>query len=68
MLLRHSAKLEEDANMIDAAITHVLENGFRTPDLYSAKTRKYNSTWEVGAAVEQQFSDTAMRRYSFHAV
>jgi 3-isopropylmalate dehydrogenase len=68
MLLRHTAKLEEDANMIEAAINHVLETGHRTPDLYSSKTRKYNTTWEVGGAVEQHFSDTAMRRYSFHAV
>jgi len=46
----------------------VLDAGHRTPDLYSGKTKKYNTTWEVGGAVEQQFSDSAMRRYAFHAV
>jgi 3-isopropylmalate dehydrogenase len=68
MLLRHTGKLEADANTVDAAISHVLEAGHRTPDLYSGKTKKYNTTWEVGGAVEQQFSDSAMRRYAFHAV
>jgi 3-isopropylmalate dehydrogenase len=35
MLLRHSLGLEKEAEMVEGAVSDVLENGYRTADLAS---------------------------------
>ena len=51
MVLRHSAKLEEDAKAVETAVRTVLEQGYRTADL--VRGQKGVSTQEMGAQVHQ---------------
>jgi 3-isopropylmalate dehydrogenase len=67
MLLRHTAKLEQDARLIESAVNAVLLDGYRTRDLVPS-SRKFNTTAEVGAAVERQCADMAISHYAYHAV
>jgi 3-isopropylmalate dehydrogenase len=50
MMLRFSLNQEEAASRIERAVQSVLEQGLRTPDIYSEGTRKVG-TVEMGAAV-----------------
>ena len=50
MLLRFSLNQEEAASRIEAAVQSVLEQGLRTPDIYSEGARKVG-TVEMGEAV-----------------
>jgi 3-isopropylmalate dehydrogenase len=55
LILRHSAGLEKEAAVIEAAIRKVLEQGFRTPDLVRANPQGFTvlSTKEMGAKVRE---------------
>jgi 3-isopropylmalate dehydrogenase len=50
MMLRYSLKQPAAAEKIEKAVTKVLRNGLRTPDIYTEGTRKVG-TEEMGAAV-----------------
>lgn len=50
MLLRLSYLLEQEADLIEAAIQEVLADGLRTPDIYEPGTQKVNTT-QMGEAV-----------------
>jgi len=50
MLLRYSFDMEEDARLIETAVTHVLANGLRTPDIMGPGCAKV-STHVMGEAV-----------------
>ena len=50
MLLRYSLDASEAAEAIEAAVSRVLDQGLRTPDIYTEGTRKV-STSEMGDAV-----------------
>ena len=50
MLLRYSLDAPEAANAIEVAVSKVLDQGLRTPDIYTEGTRKV-STSEMGDAV-----------------
>jgi 3-isopropylmalate dehydrogenase len=63
MLLRHTAKLEEDANSIETAIDQVIAAGHRTKDLGGSV-----STTKMGELVDHQCADMIQRRMSYHAV
>jgi 3-isopropylmalate dehydrogenase len=52
MLLRHSFGLEQEASCIEAAVSSVLSEGYRTADL-SRKSQSPVSTSEMGARVVQ---------------
>jgi 3-isopropylmalate dehydrogenase len=67
MLLRHTAKLEQDARLVESAVSAVLLDGYRTKDLVGS-SRKFNTTAEVGAAIERQCADMAISHYAYHAV
>jgi 3-isopropylmalate dehydrogenase len=67
MLLRHTAKLEQDARLVESAVNAVLLDGYRTKDLMGS-ARKFNTTAEVGAAIERQCADMAISHYAYHAV
>jgi len=66
MVLRHSAKLEEDAKAVETAVRTVLEQGYRTADL--VRGQKGVSTQEMGAQVHQMLSELIDRRQAMHAV
>jgi len=50
MMLRFSLNQEEAASRIERAVQTVLEQGLRTPDIFSEGTRKVG-TVEMGEAV-----------------
>jgi 3-isopropylmalate dehydrogenase len=50
MLLRHSLGLVNEAEVVELAVTHIIDSGFRTPDITAPGARSY-STHEVGDAV-----------------
>lgn len=50
LMLRYSFKLEAEARLIEAAVTRVLEEGYRTPDLMEPGMQLVN-TKEMGDAV-----------------
>jgi 3-isopropylmalate dehydrogenase len=50
MLLRHSLGLTNEADVLELACLHAIENGVRTPDIAEPGARSY-STHEVGDAV-----------------
>ncbi|MBT9610803.1 MAG: 3-isopropylmalate dehydrogenase, partial [Aquabacterium sp.] len=50
MMLRFSLNQEEAASRIERAVQSVLEQGLRTPDIYSEGTKKVGTT-EMGEAV-----------------
>lgn len=52
MLCRHSLEMEEAAQEIEEAILSTLEDGFRTPDIYTKSPKEYLvSTTEMGSAI-----------------
>lgn len=68
MLLRHTAKLEDDAQDVEAAIARVLREGYRTADLARGGTRFTVTTSEMGSFVEATLADIAQQRHAYHAV
>jgi 3-isopropylmalate dehydrogenase len=67
MLLRHTARLEEAAADIEAALAQVLADGHRTADLHPAPGRVV-STAEFSAHVCEALAEIADRRHAYHAV
>jgi 3-isopropylmalate dehydrogenase len=71
MVLRHSAHLEAEAAAIEAAVLHVLDEGYRTADLARASAKSPQpvvSTREMGKLVQQALTEATDRRQSMHAV
>ena len=68
MMLRHSAKLEQEACDIELAIEHVLEAGYRTPDIASGTGGWLATTSEIGELVCQAVAEIADMRHAYHAV
>jgi 3-isopropylmalate dehydrogenase len=67
MLLRHSAKLEEDAQAVELAVRKVLEQGYRTADLLRGEQAGQRvSTQEMGELVYKALSID--RQQAVHAV
>ncbi len=66
MMLRHSAKLEQDATDVERAIQHVLEAGYRTADI--AMGGHATSTSDMGELICEAVTEIADRRYAYHAV
>jgi 3-isopropylmalate dehydrogenase len=60
MLLRHTAKLEPEARAIEAAISQVLEAGYRTADLKRNARERLVGTTEVGDLVLQALAGKAV--------
>jgi 3-isopropylmalate dehydrogenase len=59
MVLRHSAKLEQEAQAVETAVRSVLEQGARTADLARGQQGvKVLSTQEMGRQVYQVLSET----------
>jgi 3-isopropylmalate dehydrogenase len=66
MVLRHSAKLEQDAQAVETAVRKVLEQGHRTADL--VRGQQGVSTQEMGRQVQDVLSELIDRRQALHAV
>ena len=68
MLLRHTARLEAEAEEIEAAITLALEDGYRTPDIARATCRYLVGCTEMGERVTESLAAIADMRHAYHAV
>jgi 3-isopropylmalate dehydrogenase len=75
LLLRHSAGLEQEAGEVEAAISSVLAEGYRTADLRpigtnaaAGKGYPIVSTTQMGSLVDQALADALDRRHAYHAV
>ena len=69
LLLRHSAGLEEEAEVLEAAIRAVLDEGYRTHDLAGGAESKYlASTSEIGSLVTEAIAEVVDMRHAYHAV
>jgi 3-isopropylmalate dehydrogenase len=68
LLLRHTARLEQEAEDVEAAIRAVLGAGYRTPDLARGQSKYVASTAEMGALVAESIAEVADMRHAYHAV
>jgi len=68
MLLRHTAKLEDEAAEVEAAIQGVLTGGYRTRDIAEGILGQLVSTTEMGELVTEAIAEFADMRYAYHAV
>ena len=68
MLLRHTARLTQEAHDIEEAIRTVLKAGYRTPDLACGHSRAVVTTEEMGTLVAESLTEIADRRFAYHAV
>ena len=66
MLLRHTAKLDDEATEIEEAIRAVLDDGYRTRDI--AQGGHPIGTAEMGALVTEAVVEIANIRHAYHAV
>ncbi len=68
MILRHSAKLDQDAQAIEAAVNKVLSAGHRTEDIARGNSAGIVTTRQMGRLVHQALAEAIDRRQSMHAV
>jgi 3-isopropylmalate dehydrogenase len=68
MLLRYTARLEHEAQDIEAAIRAVLDAGYRTPDINRGTRGHLVSTSELGQLVVEAVAEFADMRHAYHAV
>jgi 3-isopropylmalate dehydrogenase len=68
MMLRHSFNLEQEAADIEFAIEHVLEAGYRTPDIAEGTGGYVVKTSEMGVLICEAVTEIADMRHAYHAV
>jgi len=68
LLLRHTARLEQEARDVETAIEDVLNAGHRTADLRRGIGGQHTSTEEMGAQVINALAGVADMRHAYHAV
>jgi 3-isopropylmalate dehydrogenase len=68
LLLRHTARLEQEAQDVEAAVRGVLEAGYRTADLQGGPGKLIVGTAEMGALVSDAVAELADMRHAYHAV
>jgi 3-isopropylmalate dehydrogenase len=68
MMLRHSFDLEQEASDIELAIEHVLEAGYRTPDIAEGTGGWVVTTSEFGELICEAVAEIADMRHAYHAV
>jgi 3-isopropylmalate dehydrogenase len=68
LLLRHTAHLEQEAQDVEAAISAVLDAGYRTPDIDRGQSKYVATTAEMGALVAESIAEVADMRHAYHAV
>ena len=67
LLLRHTAKLEREANIIETAVDAALRSGYRTADIAQPGATTV-STSEMGDLIERTVTDQLYAQHAFHAV
>jgi 3-isopropylmalate dehydrogenase len=67
MLLRHTAGLDREADLVEAAIRGVLDMGLRPPDLATRGWRP-STTVEIGDAVVSGLTELIDHQHAYHAV
>ena len=68
LLLRHTARLEREAQDVESAVRGVLEAGYRTADLRGGAGSRTIGTAEMGALVSDAVAELADMRHAYHAV
>ncbi|MCA1619401.1 MAG: 3-isopropylmalate dehydrogenase [Acidobacteria bacterium] len=68
LLLRHTARLEREAQDVEASIRAVLERGYRTADIQGLEGRCIVGTGEMGTLVAESVAELADMRHAYHAV
>jgi 3-isopropylmalate dehydrogenase len=69
LLLRHTARLEREAQDIESAIETVLRAGYRTPDIaHGTESTLIVGTSEMGRLVLEALAEVADMRHAYHAV
>lgn len=68
MMLRHSLNCDQEATDIELAIEHVLEAGYRTPDIAAGTGGYVVKTDEFGELICQAVTEIADMRHAYHAV
>jgi 3-isopropylmalate dehydrogenase len=68
MMLRHSFNLKQEACDIELAIEHVLEAGYRTPDIAEGTGGWVVTTSEFGELICEAVAEIADMRHAYHAV
>jgi 3-isopropylmalate dehydrogenase len=67
LLLRHTACLPREADLVEDAIRHVLDAGMRPADL-AARDARSSSTSEIGDAVTRALEELIDHQHAYHAV
>jgi 3-isopropylmalate dehydrogenase len=68
LLLRHSARMEQEARNVESAVRTVLDAGHRTPDLQRETGTVPLTTSEAGSYVVKAFAEIVNARLAYHAV
>jgi len=69
LLLRHTAKLDEEARDVEWAVRRVLDAGYRTADLRREGHQTFNAgTTELGTLICDAIAESADMRHAYHAV
>ena len=68
MLMRYTARLEREAEEIEAAIESVLDAGYRTQDIGRDTGGHMVTTAEMGQLVTETVAEIADIRHAYHAV
>jgi 3-isopropylmalate dehydrogenase len=68
MMLRHTAKLEQEATDIEGSIRAVLDAGYRTADIARGGDGIVVSTQDMGEFVINALAEIVDMRHSYHAV
>jgi 3-isopropylmalate dehydrogenase len=68
MLLRQTAGLEDEAADIEAAISAVLDAGYRTRDIAHGSSGHLIGTVEMGNLIAEAVVEIADMRHAYHAV
>ncbi|HEX7175342.1 MAG TPA: 3-isopropylmalate dehydrogenase [Pyrinomonadaceae bacterium] len=69
LLLRHTARLEREAQDIERSIENVLSAGYRTPDIARGpESIPVVGTSEMGRLVVEALAEVADMRHAYHAV
>jgi 3-isopropylmalate dehydrogenase len=67
MMLRHTARLPREAEVVDQAIEHVVDAGIRPVDVSVRGARAFSTT-EIGDAVVNAVAEIIDHQHSYHAV
>jgi 3-isopropylmalate dehydrogenase len=68
LLLRHTARLEREAQDVETSIRLVLECGYRTADIQGHSGKYIVGTSEMGTLVVEALAELADMRHAYHAV